>query len=495
MQTYDHIVVGGGIAGMTCALLLARHGSRVAIIESYPLLAPTIRGFRRKKVFFDTGLHSLGGLADGHPLDTYFKHLGIAGDIQKKPYDPDGFDRFTDERSGKNFDIPCGFEEFANRFKSWFPDDAQAIDSYTNAIKQVINDSPFLNFAKEFDLQSAMHADTVTLQDFLDKNTDNETLKAILSYPNILYGVPPEEALMSTHALVAGSYLLSAHTIVDGGHALAKAYEKQLKALNVDVYCNSSVASIDICDDRQIRGITLQDGRDFSTESCVWTAHPSGLLAVTPDSAFRPAFRKRLTSLEDTTSALMLFGISNSPLQCLDGKNIISWAGSSFDKNLNTSISAEESVIYLSAASEPGFGKTAVTAIMPITMEPYAQWLDTTLGKRPEEYHQLKQEQLDDLEQEIFKRIPEMAEKVTFIDGATPLTIKDYCSTPTGSMYGLRHSINQFNPAPVTKAKGLTLAGQSIVAPGILGTIVSAYLTCGIIMGHETLHNELRQCV
>ncbi len=493
MAQYDHIIVGGGVAGMTSALILAKQGSRIALVEAFPLLAPTIRGFKRKGVQFDTGLHYVGGLGDGHPLDIYFKHLGIADHITQKPYDHNGFDDFIVQKSGKHYSIPCDFSELTTRLNEWFPEEKNAIQHYVSAIKTTLEESPFLNFAQDFDLEKALHSESDTLQNFLDAITDNETLKAVLSYQNILYGVPPTEALFDTHAQVAGTYHLSAHTIEGGGLALTKAYERRLKKLGVHIICNDRVESVEINDARQVQGVTLQSGKALEAPSCIWTAHPRGLIEATPDSAFRPAFKKRLATLEDTASGLMLFGISDTPVAELDGRNIISWPGTSFEKNLSGRVSPAESVIYISAALDPHSGKTAVTAIIPAAFETFAQWADSKLGKRPEEYKQFKASVLDSFEKEIYRRMPELKGSVTFIDGATPLTIRDYCATPTGSLYGLRHSIDQFNPAPVTKAQGLTLAGQSIVAPGILGAIVSAYLTCGIIIGHELLHKELRQ--
>lgn len=493
MSRYDHIVVGGGVAGMTTAILLAKAGDSVALIEAFPLLAPTIRGFKRRGVQFDTGLHYVGGLGDGHPLDIYFKHLGIADSMVKKPYNHDGFDRFIIEKSSEEYTIPCGFDEIEQRLKTWFPQEQEAVVRYVAAIKTSINSSPFLNFSLDFDLKAAFHDESITLQDFLDDITDNEKLKAVLSYPNILYGVPPTEAMLTTHALVAGSYILSCHTIEGGGLAMAKAYEHQLKELGVSIYCNSRVDSIDINDSREVQGVTLDNGDSIETPSCIWAAHPQSLISATPDSAFRPAFKKRLATLKDTTSALVLFGISDKPIDKLDGQSIISWPGTSFERNMSGNVTTSEGIIYLSTAEDPKSGKTAITAIMPGKFDIFDKWAKYSRTNRPVEYKEHKKTMLAEMEQEVFKRFPELQQEVTFIDGATPLTFRDYCATPTGSLYGLRHSNDQFNPAPVTKAKGLTLAGQSIVAPGILGAIISAYLTCGIILGHDSLHNELRE--
>ncbi len=495
MLEYDHIVIGGGVAGMTTAILLAKAGHSVALVEAFPQLAPTIRGFKRRGVQFDTGLHYVGGLGDGHPLDIYFKHLGIAKSITKEPYNHNGFDRFIIENSSEEYTIPCGFEELECRLKEWFPDEHDATTRYISAIKQAIDASPFLNFSLDFDLDALFHDESVTLQNFLDEITDNEKLKAVLSYPNILYGVPPSEALLSTHALVTGSYLLSAHTIEGGGLALAKAFENQLHELGVSVVCNHQVEAIDITDSREVQGLTLDNGNYLKTSSCIWTAHPQTLISATPDSAFRPAFKKRLATLKDTTSALMLFGVSETPIDSLDGQSIISWPGTSFEKNLNGDVTPAEGIIYMSSAHDPKSGKTAITAIMPGKFNTFDKWADSSWTNRPVEYKEHKKTMLADMECEVFNRFPELQETVSFIDGATPLTFRSYCTTPTGSLYGLRHSNDQYNPAPVTKAKGLTLAGQSIVAPGILGAVISAYLTCGIILGHESLHAELRELI
>ena len=293
MPYYDHVVVGGGVAGMTVAMILAMKGSQVTIIESFPFLSPTVRGFRRKGVLFDTGLHYVGGLGDGHPLDVYFKHLGISDLIQKKAYNPNGFDRFIFEETEASYDIPCGFNKLTSRFTNWFPNEGKAIERYFTAIQQALDASPFLNFSMDFDLESAIHNDTTTLEDFLACITENEELKTLLCYQNLLYGVPPAEVLLITHALVAGSYYMSAHTVEGGGNALVKAYEKRLKKLGVDCFCGNRVESIQISDTREVEGVTLSTGKKLSTRSCIWTAHPHGLIKATPDSAFRPAFKDR----------------------------------------------------------------------------------------------------------------------------------------------------------------------------------------------------------
>lgn len=495
MSAYDHVIVGGGVAGMTTAILLRKAGHSVALVEAFPLLAPTIRGFRRRGVQFDTGLHYVGGLGDGDPLDVYFRHLGLNEHIEKVPYRPDGFDSFRSEAERECFQMPCGFEAMKGYLGQRFPDEIDAIRAYEDTLLDTINTSPFLNFSREFNLDAAFHTESATVQDYLDALTDNETLKAILSYPCILYGVPPTKAMMSTHALVAGSYILSAHTVRGGGLTLAKSYETRLEQLGVDILCKRRVESIRIGDERNVRGVTLNNGHELETSSCIWTGHPRSLLDVTPDTAFRPAFRKRLNALQDTASALVLFGISDTPITALDGKNIVSWPGTPFEHGMSGKAPLQESILFLSAAQDTESGKTAVTAIMPASFDEYEQWASSQKTPRSRDYEQHKSDVLAQMTTEVFRRVPELQGHVTFIDGATPLTFRDYCETPTGSLYGLCHAHDQFNPAPITKAKGLTLAGQSIVAPGILGATVSAYVTSGILLGHEALHNELRELV
>ncbi|WFS63847.1 NAD(P)/FAD-dependent oxidoreductase [Pseudodesulfovibrio thermohalotolerans] len=493
MPRFDHIVVGGGISGMTAALLLARSGARIALAEAFPRLSPTVRGFRRGGVQFDTGLHYVGGLGDGHPLDVYFKHLGIAPLIGKKPYRLEGFDRFVAEPSGRSYAVPSGFEACKAYLNRCFPAETVAIECYLDAVDRNIATSPFLNFTRPFDLNGTLHGETTTLRTFLDDLTDNEELKAVLSFHTLLYGVPPEDALFSTHALVAGSYLLSTHGVEGGGHALVRAFETRLAEAGVDVFLGHSVRSVGIDAERRVTGVVLDDGREFAAPSCLWTAHPRGLIEATPDAAFRPAFKKRLALLEDTASALMLFGVSEALIPSLDGQNVILWPGRSLSDDLKGVLPVQESMIFLSASEDPGSGKMGVTAIVSQAFSPFAPWADSLPASRPEDYRQRKAELLYSFEREVFRRMPELSETVRFVQGATPLTFRDFCAAPSGSLYGLCHSINQFNPAPVTKVEGLTLAGQGIVAPGILGAVISAYLTCGIILGHESLHSELRQ--
>lgn len=494
MAAYDHIVVGGGISGMASAIILASQGRRVALVEAAPDLCPTVRGFYRQGALFDTGLHYLGGLGRGDPLHVYFEHLGIAGRLELLPCHAHAMDRIWFGESGGQYDIPFGFESLIEQFGVWFPQEKKAINEYFDAVREVLAASPFLNFSREFAFGEMLHAERGTLGEFLDALTANEALKNLLCYQNFFYGVPPSEALFTTHANVAGTFYLSTHTIAGGGRALVNACRERLGELGVDVRCGQAVAAVEMIPDRQVSGVRLQNNELLQAPSCVWTAHPKALIQAAPLHAFRPAFCKRINSLQDTTSAVMLYGISREPVPELDGCNMFLWGGAGYEKDLRGESALEECTVFLSAAEKQENGQTAVTAIAPQSAARWERWAASRHGLRPEDYLREKRAMLAAFEAEIRRRAPELFASVAFVDGATPLTFKHYCHSPTGSLYGPKHSVNQFNPAPITKAEGLVLAGQGVVAPGILGAIVSAYLACGILIGHEPLHKSLRRC-
>lgn len=493
MAIFDHIVVGAGVSGMTAAILLAREGKRVAVVESFRKPAPTVRGFRRKGMHFDTGVHYVGGIEPGQVLHSYFTHLGIAPLITTTAYHADGFDILVQETTDREYMIPNGYETLTASLCEQFPEEEKAIRAYVRQIRKTFDASPFLNFAQSFSLDNFLHDDTVTLKNYLDCITGNETLKTLLSYQCLLYGVPPSNALFATHALVAGSYCQSAHSIDGGGLALAKAYEQRLDELGVTLFCGSDVESILFSAAGSILGVELENGTRLHSASCVWTAQPSAMAEAVPDGVLRPAYRRRLAALKGTTSGCMLFGVSDIPVPELDRRCRYLWPGGSFEAKLEGDPRAHDNVVYLSSCPDRLSGKTAVTAIFPGTMAPFSRWEQSTYGKRPTEYVNHKEELAAELIQSVQRRCPSL-KQVDFMECATPLTLRDYCSTPGGSLYGLKHSNDQYNPAPVTKVDGLYLAGQGIVAPGILGAVVSAYLTCGIILGHDPIHQELRQC-
>jgi all-trans-retinol 13,14-reductase len=72
---HDITVVGAGASGITSALVMARNGYDVALIEKSKRTAPLLRGFTRRGVFFDTGFHYSGGLGEGEFLDRLYRYL------------------------------------------------------------------------------------------------------------------------------------------------------------------------------------------------------------------------------------------------------------------------------------------------------------------------------------------------------------------------------------------------------------------------------------
>lgn len=493
-MTYDYVVVGAGVAGMTAAVVLAKAGRRVALVEEGPVTGPVIRGFTRGGVAFDTGFHYAGALGEGAILDRLLRYLGLAGDLEPVPLDPEGFDRVRGTTPRFAFAFPWGGDRVRERLVEAFPAERAAIDAYLDAVREVCRRLPYLNLDADLDEAPLLGGQGPSLAEYLDGLTGDRQLKNLLSVHCLLHGVSPAEVPFAHHAYVAGPYYATAHGLRGGGRSLARAFDRELARLGVDVRCGRAVTGIRVSSTRRVEGVDLEGGERLETRGCVCTVHPRRLLDLVPEHDFRPAFRKRLAGLGETASAFKLYGTCDRLPDLLTGSNL--FLARALDRPLSLEgRPLEERLLYLAPTTYGAAdGAAGVVVICIASAQETARWAASTTGRRPPEYRAFKEEVARRIRRRLEEDCPEVVEGVTWVEAATPLTLRDYAHSPAGSLYGAKHAVGQYNPQPVTRVGGLLLAGQGVVAPGVLGAALSALLVCGGILGHEHLREELRRC-
>jgi all-trans-retinol 13,14-reductase len=493
---YDYIVIGSGISGLVSAIILSKNGYNVALIEKSQRIAPLLRGFHRKGIFFDTGFHHAGSFGKGEIGDIFFRYLGFSDNLKKIPCNPECFDivRFSDTHF--EFCFPSGYKRLRERLLDTFPHDKNAVDAYLDSIQKQCAALPYLNLDADFgtlEVLKSVHGPS--LREFLDSLTVNELLKAMLSVHCLLNGVPPEEQALNNYAYIVGPYYESVHRFQGGGAAITGEFENSLARMGVDVFCGRAAIKMVLSPSGILQGVRLQDGTIIESKGCISTIHPLSMLKIVPESLFRPAYVARLEGLQETSSAFILYAESDSSPDILSGSSIYLSPAVEIDSfNIKNPLEDRPFNIASVCSQNGGPGKGGIIAICPASIDETVHWKDSISGDRPEGYRVFKEEISDRMLRHVESTCGELKGKIRPIDCSTPLTIRDYTSSPFGSMYGVKHKTEQYNPLPATRLPGFFLAGQSIIAPGLLGAIISGFVACGNILGHDHLRRELKKC-
>ena len=77
MKQYDVIIIGGGLGGLSCGVMLAKEGLSVCVLEQHSVIGGCLQSFHRNGRTLDTGMHYVGSLSEGQIMHQYFKYLGI----------------------------------------------------------------------------------------------------------------------------------------------------------------------------------------------------------------------------------------------------------------------------------------------------------------------------------------------------------------------------------------------------------------------------------
>jgi len=493
---YDYIVIGSGISGLVSSIILSKNGYRVGLIEKSHKIAPLLRGFHRKGIFFDTGFHHAGSIGKGETGDTFFRYLGFSDRLKKIPCNPECFDivRFLDPQF--EFRFPSGYDHLKERLHETFTRDRHAVDEYLDVVERQCAALPYLNLDADFgalEVLKSVHGPS--LREFLDHLTDNDLLKAVLSVHCLLNGVPPQEQALNNYAYIVGPYYESVHRVHGGGAAVIREFEDSLAREGVDVFCGRAVEEISFSPAGVLQGVRLEDGAFMEAKGCISTVHPLSMLKMVPEPLFRPAYITRLKSLEETSSAFMLYGETDCAPDILSGSSVYISPTVRIGSFGTDSPLEERPFNIASICSQNGDStRGGIIAICPASMDETRRWGDSFSGNRPDGYRVFKEKTAERMLRHIESSCGELRGKIKPVECSTPLTLRDYTSSPFGSMYGVKHRTEQFNPLPVTRLPGLLLAGQSIVSPGLLGAIISGFVACGHILGHDHLRRELKKC-
>ncbi|HTN45045.1 MAG TPA: NAD(P)/FAD-dependent oxidoreductase [Flavipsychrobacter sp.] len=494
-SSYDVVVIGSGLGGLLSAVIMAKEGMKVCVLEKNKQLGGCLQTFSLQKQVFDSCVHYVGGLGEGHTLHRIFSYAGIMDKLELKSFDPDGFDRIVFDREDTSYPLAIGGANFVEQLRAYFPGEKQALENYITLLKKVGDHFPLYRLRKG-DAHEKSSVSGWELTSTLESITTNKLLQNVLSGNNLLYAGVKNKTPFYLHALVSESYIHSAHKIIPGSSQVSKFLANELRAYGGEIFRNTEVIKLTE-EQGLLRYAETADGQQFYGKQFIANMHPQVLLEILHTNLIRPAYKNRISSLQQTIAPFMLNLVLQPAAVPMRHHNIY-WHRS-HDSLAAVHYSAanfpETYAAYFTESKEhKGFAESIsiLTYMYYDEVKPWEQTHNHTGAKqeRGESYGEFKQQKSEQLLQKVLQQVPELQGTILARSAATPLTFRDYTATPSGSLYGILKDVQNSAATTVavkTKIPNLLFTGQNVNMHGVLGVSITALATCAELIGMDYL--------
>ncbi len=499
-QKSDVVIIGSGISGLTAAILLLRKGYSVKVLEAHYKPGGYMHAFEKMGHRYDSGAHYVGALAEKEPFWALLNYLDVYSPDIFCPLDPEAFDTFqfhnqkvTEVSYGK------GYERVLQHFCELFPSEKNNIVDFFDELKKVARNFPTYEFLVDYNQQFLLNSLETSLQQVVERHTQNRELQSVLYAYCGLHGVMPGEVSFGLHSIIVDSLIRSGgYGFRGSGDALAEKFVEKIESLGGEIILKEKVTHFEF-DSGKISSVVTRRGNVYPADKFIFCGHPKDMLELAGPENFRKPYRQRISNTPESIGIMGLYGVAKRrsvanikrnyyqienplPMQMIPDQPVSSNPLISFMTFPDRETSAD--------ADELAFSVHAPQ---------FYPWVDEWKRKknysREESYQKLKQTMSENLFQFIDGFGFEMTKNTLRYETSTTLTNKRFNLSPQGSAYGIYHSISYTGARALsgrTKIENLFISGQNTLFPGIMAASIAGLRTTGFIIGIKEHIGKIR---
>ncbi|XGV97927.1 MAG: phytoene desaturase family protein [Leptolyngbya sp. BL-A-14] len=492
MKSFDYVILGAGLGGLSAAACLARQGHEVAVLEKHYLPGGCCHTFDYGEYRFCADVHYISQCGSGQTIDRLLQYLERT--VPFNSLDPDCIDRVITPEV--DFKIPLGWETLRSRLLTTFPEERAAINRYCDEIRQLHQDihhlaqevhwydqkwSDWLKLPKYWNLFSKRDW---TLQDLYNHVGLSPKLQNLLAGQSGDYALPPSEIALLTHTSLVWDYSEGAYYPKHHFKHLVDTIVEAITANGGVVRLSAPVKHIEV-DDCQVQHIITAEGdlyhakqayiSDLDPKLTVQLMHNADALSADE--------HQRLTGYEYSASAFNLYlgldsrfeperyGIGNWNLWYYPTGNL----NQEYQRQLQGDLS--HPWIFLSCPTmkshESGMAPPGHHVLEVATVCPY-ELFERLHKTDPKAYKAKKREVYQQIMTSVRDLIPDVDAYTRMKVYGTPTTSEYYLGQPQGNIYGAKlipQQVGLNRLGYTTELPNLFLVGASAGYPSVPGVI------------------------
>ena len=497
-DSFDAVVIGSGLGGLSCAAAFARQGFKALVLEQHDKPGGYATAFQRPGGFeFDVSLHSTGvGERDGlHNLIPGFPEIKSVEFVPHPTLYRAVFPQHDYRVPNRN--LPA----YVEALKKDFPSEAQGIDALFDEMKGITEEIGRLSASKgnvdmsrfPVEFPHVVRFSASTWGQIVDAHIKDPKLKGIISAQWVYYGLPPSKLASIYYGMPYYSYLIGGGFYPKGrSQNISNALTTFIEERGGKVQLNTRVANI-LVKDEKAYGVRTAAGQEFLGRVVVSNANAYDTFHTLLDKD---------EHLRDYLARMDTFSVSLSSFQVFLGlkSDLVRQSGIT-DSEIFYQSSYDPEAAYESARaadlSHPGFcltlydnlysgyspkGKNIINLIV---LQGYDHWksYEADYWKGNKAAYQAEKSRLAAiLIQQVEKTLlPGLSKAIEVQEVGSPLTNVRYTGNYRGAIYGWDETLDNSNPRRLphtTPIKDLYLAG-AWTSPGHgYGGVIYSGLEC-----------------